>query len=348
MGSLSRKAAAVFLASALAVLVGVAGPATAAPPVPSTVMTCSKLAAATNPPASFPVPVSQRYAPATETRHFPGIPSADVIRMAGGIVCEWSDGRILDGPGGVASVGIRVEYLPYAESGYWRWAAWGGITAPESLDCFIGYCQLMSAAGGDFLYIGIEGASSDAVASDLAAAIRVALQLGLKTPYVRPTYATELDRTCDQIVRPVVWRAAVASPVGLRTFSIPQGWSVVNSAMLATRAPACVYSDATGARAAGLMWTLPGGRWSFLTLAPLFTSPGPLTAISVPGMAPGDTAYTRCDTLHTHCILDALIATHWVQIDLADAGSGGGLIRTDRLAAMTPLLSEIVLQTYSP
>jgi hypothetical protein len=118
--------------------------------------------------------------------------------------------------------------------------------------------------------------------------------------------------------------------------------------MLVARAPACTYTDATGSRGAGLLSTMPGGRWSFILLSSLLTAPGPLTSISVPEMRAGDTAFTRCDVGHTHCILDALIATHWVQVNLLSYADGGDLIRADRLAALRPILSEIALQIYAP
>lgn len=313
-------------------------------------MDCTKLASATNPVAAFATPVAQRYAAVSELAVNPILPGAEVIRTAGGLACEWTNGIALDGGVTTAPVGVRVEYLPYAASGYWRWGSvFGGTpTSPETFFCGSGYCQLATAAGGDFLIVGVQNARSDAVAESLARRISTAIQLGATTPFVAPAYAAELDHTCEQIVRPVVWRAAVGAAPSLRTFPIPPGWDVVNSAMLVARAPACTYTDATGSRGVGLLSTMPGGRWSFILLSSLLTAPGPLTAISVPEMRAGDSAFTRCDAAHTHCILDALIATHWVQVNLLSATEGGDLIRADRLAALRPILSEIALQIYTP
>ena len=311
-------------------------------------MDCTKVASATNPVAAFATPVTQRYAAVSELAVNPILPGAEVIRTAGGLACEWTNGLFLDGGWTTAPVGVRVEYLPYASSGYWRWAALSGVTTPESFFCASGYCQLMNSTGGDFLYVGVQGARSTAVAESLARRISTAIQLGATTAFVPPVYAAQLDHTCEEIVRPVVWRAAVGSSPALRTFAVPPGWGPVNSAMLTARAPACAYTDATGARGAGLLSTMPGGRWSFLTLSSLLTAPGPLTPIAVPEMRAGDTAFTRCDAAHSHCILDALIATHWVQVNLLSVADGGDLIRADRLVALRPILSEIALQIYAP
>jgi hypothetical protein len=346
---ISRRTAAVAaFVSSLALVAGLAGPASAAPPVPSLNMDCTKLASATNPVAAFSTPVAQRYAAASELAVNPILPGAEVIRTAGGLACEWTNGLLLDGGWTTAPVGVRVEYLPYASSGYWRWAALSGVTTPDSFFCGSVYCQLTSSAGGDFLYVGVQGARSTAVAESLARRISASIQLGGTTPFVAPPYAPALDHTCEEILRPVALRAAVASSSGLRTFPVPPGWGPVNSAMLVARAPACAYADPTGAHGSALLSTMPGGRWSFLTLSPLLTTPGPLTSITVPEMRAGDTAFTRCDVAHEHCILDALIATHWVQVNLLSRADGGDLIRADRLVALRPILSEIALQIYAP
>jgi hypothetical protein len=348
---ISRRTAAIAATvSSLALVLGLAGPASAAPPVPSINIDCTKLASATNPFAAFSTPVTQRYAAVSELTVNPILPSAEVIRTAGGLACEWTNGLYLDGGWTAAPVGVRVEYLPYAASGYWRWAAvFGGTTtSPESFFCGTSYCQLATSEGGDFLIVGIQNARSVAIAESLARRISTALQLGATTPFVAPHYAAELDHTCEQIVRPVAWRSAVNALAVPRTFPIPPGWGPVNNAMLVARAPACAYTDATGVHGVGLLSTMPGGRWSFILLSSLLTAPGPLTAIRVPGMRAGDTAFTRCDAAHEHCILDALIATHWVQVNLLSRADGGDLIRADRLAALRPILSEIALQIYTP
>ena len=118
--------------------------------------------------------------------------------------------------------------------------------------------------------------------------------------------------------------------------------------MLVNGALWCDMADVTGSHAAGLVQALPGGRWAFALLRSSLTTPGALTAIRVAGMRTGDKAFTRCDTTHSHCVLDALIATHWVEVDLWPAVRGADLIRRDRLAASRLLLTEIVHQIYTP
>ena len=344
-----RTAAIAAIVSSVALVLGVVGPASAAPPVPSLNMDCAKVASATNPVAAFTTPVTQRYAAVSELAANPILPSAEIIRTAGGLACEWGNGVALDGGSTSAPVGVRVEYMPFTASGYWRWASGAWITTPENFFCTTSnYCQLMTSEGGDFLYVGVQNARNEVVAQSLARRMSAAIQLGDTTPFVAPPYAAELDHTCEQIVRPVVWRAAVGAAPALRTYPVPPQWSPVRNAMLVARAPACAYADVTSVRGAGLLSTMPGGRWSFLILRPLLTTPGPLTAIAVPEMRAGDTAFTRCDLAHTHCILDALIATHWVQVNLLPLSDGGEVIRTDRLAALRPILSEIALQIYTP
>jgi hypothetical protein len=210
---------------------------------------------------------------------------------------------------------------------------------------------LVSSAGGDFTAIEVEGALSASIALDLAASMSAALQLGAKTPWTTPTYATPLHHSCEQLIRPVVWQAAVGSSVPLVVY--PSSYrDVAGWAATVTRAPACDYDSAVltgmgGVNNAGFIQTMPGGRWSFILVSRTLSWPGPLTPLSVPGMRSGDSAFTRCDAAHRDCFLDALIATHWVEVVLP-RGDWSVLIRADRLAAMRPLLQELVTQIYTP
>jgi hypothetical protein len=320
--------------------------------VPSININCDKLAAATNPLASFSTPVTQRYSALSEERDFGGIPDDNTVQMAGGLACEWSNGLTLDPSSSGGGVGVRLQFLPYAAAGYWRWASvLGPITTPDNFGCTVlavDSCQFMTSAGGDWLFVQVQNARSEAVAEDLARRISTALELGAKTPYVPPVYASPLPSTCDALIRPSKYRVAVGSPTPVVAFTGPDGWSPVNSAMLANGALWCDMGDVTGSHGAGLVQALPGGRWAFALLRSSLTTPGPLTAIRVDGMTTGDKAFTRCDATHSHCVLDALIATHWVEVDLWTAARGADLIRRDRLAASRLLLAEIVHQIYTP
>ncbi len=337
----------------LALLVGVSTPAAASPPVSSINLNCTKLAAATNPSASFPTLISQRLSAAVEERTFDQIPDADIIKMVGGIDCDYSNGILAGQRDDSGAVGVNVQYLPYQAAGYRRWASSGlaPVTTPDDFFCFgitTSECQLETSVGGDWLSVEVQGATSDAVAEDLSYRISAALQLGQKTPYVPPLYATTLPHSCTTLIRPSVWRAAVGSPVPLVPFPAPPGWSPMNQAELVNRSVFCDMDDSMGSQSAGSIQTLPGGRWAFVQLRSSLTSPGALTAITVPGMRSGDTAFTRCAPRQARCVLDALIATHWIEVDLWTSARGGTLITTNRLAAMRPLLSEIVHQIYTP
>jgi hypothetical protein len=193
----------------------------------------------------------------------------------------------------------------------------------------------------------VDRARDDGVALDLAHRMSTALQLGLQTPYIPPTYAVPLHHACDQLVRPSVFRAAVRSTAILSSEST---WDmdVAQTARLMTGAVDCLYGDPDAPQTAGFLQTMPGGRWSFRILRSQLTTPGPLTAMTVPEMRPGDTAFTRCDPGHGVCMLDALIATHWIEIELPAVSPGAHLIRADRLDAMRTLLRELALQIYTP
>jgi hypothetical protein len=347
----SRKTLAAAAASLLSLILvaGISAPASAGLPVPSTVMTCKKIVAATNPAVSFPTHISRVSAASDDEQSYGGIPDANFVQMAGGIACDYSNGRVLDNNQIGSGIGFTVEYLPYAASGYQRWNT--AMTGPDDFYCWDdrpGDCLYMTSAGGDWLEIETYGARSDAVAEDLSRRISAALQLGLKTPYVLPTYASPLPRTCPALVSAAAWRAAVGSPMTLVASSREPGWTPALSGMGIVHGFTCEMIGIGGGHGAGQVTALPGGRWAFAAVRSELTTPGPLTAMTVAGMRAGDAAFTRCDALHAHCILDALIATHWVEIDLWSNAVGGDLIHRDRLAASRSLLSDIVNQVYAP
>lgn len=347
MKILSRGAVAAVIVS-LAVL-GIANPASAAVPIPSIVMTCAKLQSATNPAAAFDIPVAL-HAPAVQDIYYSPwrLPDADIIRTAGGIECQWSNGGLLDLGPDLDNAGVLVQFLPGGEFGYdSRW--WGPPPIdPVTSDCDgFGVCQLNSNVGRDYLNVIVDRARDDATALDLAERISAALQLGLQRTFTPPTYAVPLHHTCDQLIRPVAFRAAIRSSMPL----VSDGnWelSVPETASRMAGGLDCLYSSADDTQTAGTMQTMPGGRWAFASLRSRLIYPGALTPMSVPGMRAGDAAFTRCDPGHSHCLLDALIATHWIEVELPPSEPGAALIRTDRLTAMRALLTELVLQVYTP
>jgi hypothetical protein len=111
MKSLTRGTMAAVVV--LAAIVAPTGPAVAAPPVPSTVMTCAKLQSATDPAAAFDRPVALHYAAGQDIYYQPSrLPRADIIRMAGGLECQWSGGGELDMAPDLDDVGVLVQFLP--------------------------------------------------------------------------------------------------------------------------------------------------------------------------------------------------------------------------------------------
>jgi hypothetical protein len=322
--------------------------ATVAPPVSTLNIPCTKLASATNPPASFATPVSLRNPAISELLGYGQqlLPSTDVIRAAGGTVCEWSNGVPFPAVPGTASyIGVRVEFMHGAESGYWRWTSIGGVTTPEFSTCFSGFCQFDSAAGGGWLNVQVYNARSDAVALSLATRIRTAIQLGQERPWAPVATKYPLGRTCEEVLPASAFRSAVGSPVPLRYFADPPGWSIWHEAIHKVPAPMCSFLTKDGSAGPGWFRTLPSGSWGFDEAASSITGPSALIPITWVPLRSGDRAYLRCSPTGTDCILDAIIAEHWIQVELWPE-TGTHTITRSRVAALLDILTALQAQIY--
>jgi hypothetical protein len=330
-------------------LTGTVSSASAVTPPTSTLnIPCTKLASATNPAASFATPVSIRNPAISESLGFGQqlLPSTDVIRAAGGTVCEWSNGAPFTAiPGTAAFIGVRVEFMHGAESGYWRWASIGGVTTPESSSCFTGFCQFDSSAGGDWLSVQVYNARSETVALSLATRIRTAIQLGQERPWAPVASKYPLGRTCEEVLPASAFRAAVGSTTPLRYFADPPGWSIWHEAIHTVPAPMCSFLTKDGSAGPGWFRTLPSGSWGFDEVVPTLTAPGTLIPITWVPLRSGDRAYLRCNTTGTDCILDAIIAEHWIQVELWPE-TGTHTITRSRVAALLDILTALQAQVY--
>jgi hypothetical protein len=322
--------------------------ATVPPPVSTSNIPCTKLASATAPTKAFATVVSLRNPAISEVRGMEQLlPSTDVIRAAGGLVCEWSNGLPYTGVPGGAFVGVRVEFLHAAGDGYWRPV--GGFpapTLPEGSVCFSGFCQFSSSAGGDWLQVSVYGARSDAVAISLGERMRTALQLGMEAVWAPLASVHPLGIKCETVVSSAAFRAAVGATVPLVYFADPPGWSIWHEAIHRVPAPMCALLTRDGATGPGRFRSLPSGSWGFDEVAASLTAPGPLLPFTRVTLPAGDRAYMRCNTARSHCILDAIIAEHWVQVELwPDAGPG--TITRPRVDALTDILRAIVTEIYT-
>jgi hypothetical protein len=350
MRSLSRTLAAALTALALLATTSVtSASASVPPPVSTSNIPCTKLASAVNPTASFATAVSLRNPAIQETLGMAQqlLPSTDVIRAAGGVVCEWSNGRPFTGVPGGAFVGVRVEFLHAASDGYWRWAGvFAPVTTPEVTTCSPGFCQFMSSAGDDWLMVSVYGARSEPVAISLGERIRTALQLGSESTWAPVASAHPLGHSCEEVIPRDAFRAAIGTTTPLFYFPDPPGWSILHEALHRVPAPMCSLLTADGSAGPGWFRTLPSGSWGFDEVAPYLTAPGPMLPFTRVSLPAGDRAYVRCNSARTDCILDAIIAEHWVQVQLWPEGKPRTIAKP-RLDALADILRSIVYEIYT-
>lgn len=323
--------------------------ATVPPPASTSNIPCTKLASAVNPTKSFVTAVSLRNPAISETLGFGQqlLPSTDVIRAAGGVVCEWSNGLPYTGVPGGAFVGVRVEFLHAASAGYYTGIpGFPAPTTPESSICFSRFCQYSTAAGGDWLQVSVYGARSDAVAVSLGQRISTAFQLGSEGVWAPVASAHPLGNKCETVIPREAFRAAVGTTIPLSYFPDPPGWSIWHEAIHRVPAPMCSLLTGDGSAGPGWFRTLPSGSWGFDEVAASLTLPGPMLPFTRVALPAGDRAFVRCNASKTDCILDAIIAEHWVQVELWPDGTPRTISRP-RMDALADILRVIVSEIYS-
>jgi len=107
----------------------------------------------------------------------------------------------------------------------------------------------------------------------------------------------------------------------------------------------CSLLTADGSAGPGWFRTLPSGSWGFDEVAPYLTAPGPMLAFTRVTLPAGDRAYVRCNAARTDCVLDAIIAEHWVQVELWPDGKPR-ITTKPRLDALADILRSIVYEIY--
>ncbi len=343
-------AAATVVVATLALTVGIAGPASAASaPVPTTNISCAKLASASNPTSAFATPITPQNPAVTEgeSRVLGGgemMPSAQFIRAGGGLVCEWSNGTpYLPWTSG-SWVGVRIEFLQNAAADFARWDALGGPSGTEQWLCFGGTCQYMSLRGDDWLYATFTGMVSEASARTVGLRMRDALQLGTESPYLPPRPLLPIGTTCSGIVPLSGFATAIGATTTISYLPDPPGWTPWHAALRRTPSVLCSVSNPAGTMSVGLMQAIPNGRWAFEEVRPFLNEPGRLTPFTPAALRPGDQAFTRCNAVRSDCILDLLIADHWVQVELGPTT----LVRTDRMVALSQLVARITAEITTP
>ena len=339
----------VLAATVLAVTGAVSG-AAAATPVSTSPLSCNKLATAASPARAFSVPVSTSNPAINELGVSNGrMPTTPVILAAGGLVCEWSNGLgygTFSAPTGY--VGVTVEFLHGAAAGYDRWATFSpAATGPEFWGCLAGgSCVLYSSVGGDWLTVSFVGARSEAAAYTVAQRISTAIQRAGERSWTPPASEFPLGAKCEQIVPMAALRAALGTSVVLDYRPSLPGWSLYQEAANRIPAPLCIAVNSTGSYSGTQIRTIPGGEWAFNQLRASLTVPGRLTEFRDFPLPDGDRAYIRCNAARTHCILDAILAGHWIQVQILP-DERTPVVSVPRPRALADILRAAIVEVYS-
>lgn len=281
-------------------------------PEPLLDLTCDDLATAS---LATLLPDTTPRDPVLKVLDEPTIPSSLSVRSLGGLTCEYSNGVAHDpyAGAGASYVGAEVVVLPDAATPYERWAEGygdGDMVCPSDYGC-----SSDVLVGTTWVSIRIVGVANAEAAwsyqNEVSAAVAAA------GPGAAPwSIESTVPSTCWDIVPDAEIAGALGIDVPIYGQPPHGGWSLEASADERLGASRCWWGIPSSELGPGTISALPAGRWALDDYRPLLTQPGPLLAVDVAGMEPGDEAWLRCASDDSECTLDLGIDSDWIQVTL--------------------------------
>lgn len=245
------------------------------------------------------------------------VPLADIVRNAGGIACEFSDGGLWRAPNGEGSQALNTA---------WRGAAIFvvpnvGSAADELIDdsacgdpigSKFSVCEVSFAAGTSWVTV----VSSTNDRGETYRAVRDATKAIVEQatvtagPIVRPEGTFDPPRSCESLVP----SAQVAGVLGGSNVTVERTiqLEVAAEATFVTEHTGCTWYRANGDSLASVL-VYPGGGWAAeRTLAKLDATP-----VALDGLRDGDMAMSHCIDVSAYdfwiCTVEVVVDGTWVR-----------------------------------
>jgi hypothetical protein len=256
-------------------------------------------------------------------------PASFAVRQSGGIECEWSNGKApTDEVQRADYVGIVVRVLPNAADDWSRYADYYSVQGGEELGCDTvdpsGPCSIDSLFGDTWVQVAAWGlVAADGNAARAAAMQRIvnAVRQSIETADANavawsppPGTIPIAAHRCDEFFS----SADVASALGvtgeLYLSGNDGGVSLLSSAWYEANAQPCPWATPDGLGVGGGLRVLPGGEWAW-NITRAHADSANYRAIAIPGLAPGDSAFTRCSP-GGYCTVEMVVGHNWMELYL--------------------------------
>ena len=293
-------------------------------PEPRIDLTCAELGDALPLAGSFIEPVAAISRAATEYGAYPSRPEEYIVRSAGGLVCEFSNGqpqsRVL-GPI-PAYVGVRIFVLPDPGAQWDRYVSYYGISGDRDAYCAASSNCYLNALGGSSWVDGIVvGAVNDAAGTAVldAALSAVTTSAPGAAPWTPPAGTLALPDDCATYIDgPELQSASGLSRVFDPTSYGGGGWSLFAGASAIDRSPSCFWAFEFADAGIGSLKVLRGGEWAWAEAREIVGS----APIAVAGLGADDEAWLRCGAGDSWCVVDLMLGGNWLELYLTDEDPG--------------------------
>ncbi len=313
-------------------------------PAPRIALTCDQLAAALPLGTTFVSAVATRSRAQTEYGAHPSRPEEYVVRSAGGLVCEFSNGAPQSGVRGdnPAYAGVRVLVLPDPGAQWDRYVDYYGAAAAGTPSCATysgsSNCQLDALVANRWIDVAIDSAVTEAAGAALANAVAAAVTgAGAGAAVWSPPAGTlPLPDDCGAYISGASLQAITGVTVPVESIArYGGGWSLWAGAEVIDGSPSCFLAYLDADAGIGTLKVLRGGEWAWAEAQPLVGS----TAITVAGLGADDEAWIRCGAGDAWCVIDMVIGGTWVELYLWEDDFGGAF---DQRAAAQAIAAEVL------
>lgn len=318
-------------------------------PEPRIGLDCDALGAALPLATSLVQPVTTVSRAQTEYGAHPSRPEEYLVRSAGGLVCEYSNGQAQSDIRGSnpAYVGVRILVLPDPGAQWDRYVDYYSVPGTRDSYCVtetLGSTCYFNGLGGnrwaDIVTVGARDAGAGmAIIEDAFRTIATAAP-GAE-PWAPPADTLALPDACNAYVTPTQLQSATGLSVPLTTSGFGGGgWSLRGGAAAIDGSPSCFWSFAGADAGIGTLEVLRGGAWAWAEAREIVGS----TAITVAGLGDADEAWLRCGTGDVWCVVDLILGGNWVQLHLWEDDPGEPL---DRRTAIQHIAAIVVANVGS-
>jgi hypothetical protein len=247
------------------------------------------------------------------------IPYKYAIEQQGGIACEWSNGQPQSAKVGTNSAyrGTSASIARVSATEWARFADYYGVVGDRQVYCYENCNANLLVAGAWWVEVELQAtdaadplAAFTAEVAGIEAAITAAAASG--AIWTAPSGTIPLPADCERILPAASVQSAFALPDALLAVPPAGGVSLDGTIRTQNNSLWCSYLLLDADLGPGTLHRLPGGEWAWNEARTFGLLGGTPVEIDVAGLEEGDSAWVRCPESGA-CAVDVIVGHNWLQ-----------------------------------